>query len=328
MTNGDTRKGRIVVVDDSVSIRREVASTLFRSGDFEVVAECDDGFAALKALIDLKPDVVVCDLNMPHCSGAQLLRMKAARPSLEEIPVIILTSDTDVTRKVDLLELGAADYVTKPFHPRELLARVRIHHRLRVVQEQLKAANERLYDLACTDGLLGISNRRHLDKVLENEVARHVRYGLPLGLILVDVDHFKQVNDVHGHATGDAVLAAIAGTLKGLVRRADIVARYGGEEICIVLTSTGTSGAMVLAERLRAAVEDVTHRNAVGDALRVTASFGVAVADAPSAGMDVKTLLARADHALYAAKRAGRNRVVLWDDSSNVSRAAPLAHAS
>ncbi len=317
------RKGRILIVDDSPATRSQVASAVFRSGEHEVVGECADGFAALKAMVDIRPDLVVCDLNMPHCDGVQLLRMKAARSSLEEIPVIILTSDTDLTRKVSLLEQGAADYLNKPFHPRELLARLRIHFRLRTVQEELKAANERLYDLACTDGLLGIFNRRHLDRILEVEVARNLRYGVPFGLLMIDVDHFKRVNDVHGHTVGDAVLTSIATTLKGHVRRADTVARYGGEEICVVLASTGRDGATTLAERLRAAVEAISHRDATGSSLRVTASFGVTVADELDPALDVKTLLVRADQALYSAKRAGRNRVVVWTRSmsSNLPRA-------
>jgi len=320
------RKGRILVVDDSLAVRREVARTLFGSGGYEVVGESADGFAALKATVDVRPDVVLCDLNMPHCDGAQFLRMKKARTQLDEIAVIILTSDDDLTRKIFLLEQGADDFVAKPFHPRELLARVRIHFRLRLAQEQLRAANERLYDLACTDSLLGIFNRRHFDLSLEAEVARHVRYGSPFGLVLLDVDHFKQVNDRHGHATGDAVLTAIAATLKKHVRRADVVARYGGEELGVLLPNTGRVGALILAERLRVAVEEILHLDARGFAFQVTASLGVAVVDASEPALTARAMINRSDRALYAAKRGGRNRVVVGSPDGHGAQAEGSPH--
>lgn len=309
------RKGRILVVEDSPAIRRGVATALLRSGEYDVVNECDNGFAALKAMTDLKPDVVICDLEMPHCDGATLLRLRAARADLVDIPFVMLTSVDDQERKVELLEKGAADYVTKPFHERELLARVRTHFKLRVAQEELKLLSDQLYQLACTDGLTGLFNRRHLNTVLDQEIPRHLRYGMPFSIALIDVDHFKRVNDEHGHATGDRVLASIAATLKARVRRADVVARYGGEEMCIVLPSTGSVGAMILAERLRQALQDHVHGDEQGRELRVTASFGVASAEVRDPELDGQQLLTRADQALYAAKRAGRNRVMLWSAS-------------
>jgi diguanylate cyclase (GGDEF)-like protein len=322
------RKGRVLVVDDSAAVRKEVVAVLSASEEFEVIAECEDGFAALKSMADIKPDLVLCDLVMPGCDGIQFLRLRAARAGLDQIPVLMLTSAGDQDRKVELLELGAADYITKPFHRGELLARVRIHCRLRVLSDDLKVANERLYELSCTDGLTGMFNRRHLDKVLEAEVSRHLRYGLPLGVILVDVDHFKKINDEHGHATGDVVLKSIGNTLKGLVRRADIVARYGGEEICIVLASTGEKGSMILAHRLRAAVEALDHAGASGDTVKATASFGVVTAEEKDPKLDVATLLHRADHALYTAKKTGRNKVISWNEMTEHDQEAPLSKKS
>jgi diguanylate cyclase (GGDEF)-like protein len=319
------RKGRVLVIDDSAAVRKEVVAVLSASEEFEVIAECEDGFAALKAMADIKPDLVLCDLVMPGCDGIQFLRLRAARAGLEQIPVLMLTSAGDQDRKVELLELGAADYITKPFHKGELLARVRIHCRLRVLSDDLKVANERLYELSCTDGLTGMFNRRHLDKVLEAEVSRHLRYGLPLGVILVDVDHFKKINDEHGHVTGDVVLKNIANALKGLVRRADIVARYGGEEICIVLASTGEKGSMILAQRLRAAVEAIDHAGAAGAFIKATASFGVVTAEDKDPSLDVPMLLSRADQALYTAKKTGRNKVISWNEMTENDRDAPMS---
>ena len=304
------RKGRILVVDDSPAVRREVVETLEASGEFEAPRECEDGFAALRAMAEHKPDIVLCDLVMPTCDGINFLRLRAAKPELLPIPVLMLTSAADQDKKVDLLERGAADYITKPFHRGELLARVRIHFRLRVLQEQLEQANARLYDLSCTDGLTGLYNRRHLDRVLEAEVSRHVRYALPLTLLLVDVDHFKKVNDTHGHLTGDIVLKEIARTLAAMIRKADVLCRFGGEEMCIVLASTGMTGALILADRLRAAIEALALVSDSGTPLQVTISIGAAAAEADKGVRTPDALLAAADRALYAAKTGGRNRVV------------------
>ncbi len=306
------RAGRILVVDDSAAVRAEVVGVLTRAEGLEIVGECGDGFSALKLALETRPDVVLCDLVMPSCDGIQFLRLKQAKAELEDVPVIMLTSADDQDKKVDLLERGAADYITKPFHEGELLARVRIHVRMRALQYELKTANDKLYELSCTDGLTGIFNRRHLDRVLEAEVSRHNRYGLPLGVILVDVDHFKRINDQFGHVAGDGVLRTISATLKQLVRRADIVARYGGEELCVVLASTGASGAQILADRLRAAVAALEHQAPDGARIKATASFGIATLEDKDDKVDVATFLDRADQALYAAKHGGRDRVVAW----------------
>ncbi len=262
---------------------------------------------------EFKPDVVICDLVMPGCDGVAFLRLKNARTDLAAAPVLMVTSADDTDRKVELLERGAADYVTKPFHARELLARVRTLCRQRLLQEELEIANSKLFELSCTDGLTGVFNRRHFDSSLEAEVSRNARYGTPVSLILVDVDHFKLVNDRHGHTVGDEVLREIAAVLKNVVRKADIVARYGGEELAVILTNTREAGAMILAERLRAAVERIAHKAREGT-FTTTASFGVSALDEKAANMTTAELLIRADEALYSSKRGGRNRVAAWSN--------------
>ncbi len=309
------RRGKILIVDDSAAVRQEIAAALSASGEFEAPRECTDGFAAIRAMTEFKPDVVICDLVMPGCDGVAFLRLKNARTDLASAPVLMVTSADDTDRKVELLERGAADYVTKPFHPRELLARVRTLCKQRLLQEELELANTKLYELSCTDGLTGVFNRRHFDSSLEAEVSRNARYGTPVSLILVDVDHFKQVNDRHGHTVGDDVLREIASVLKGVVRKADIVARYGGEELAVILTNTREAGAMILAERLRAAIERVDHRAREGT-FKTTASFGVSSLDDRAPDMSMAELLIRADEALYSSKRAGRNRVEAWTGRS------------
>jgi PleD family two-component response regulator len=219
------RRGRVLIVDDSVSVRREIVQALSSTDEFEVPRESEEGFGALKLLGEFKPDVVICDLVMPGLDGVGFLRLKAVRPDVVHIPVLMLTSADDTNRKVEILERGAADYVTKPFHPRELLARVRTLYKQRVLQEELEIANLKLYELSCTDALTAVFNRRHFNSSLDAEVSRFQRYGTPVSLILVDVDHFKSVNDRFGHTIGDTVLRDIADTLRNVVRKADIVAR-------------------------------------------------------------------------------------------------------
>src|SRR5688572_29354313 len=205
-------------------------------------------------MAEKRPDLVVCDLVMPDCDGMQFLRLRAAKPELASIPVLILTSDSELERKVELFERGASDYVKKPFDPRELVARVRVHLRLNLLTEDLEAANEKLYKLSCTDPLTDIFNRRHFNNVLKVEVARVARYGSPVSLVVCDIDHFKRVNDELGHFAGDEVLRGVASAVGKIVRKADLLARYGGEEIAVILSNTGEAGAAVLAERLRKAV--------------------------------------------------------------------------
>lgn len=303
------RRGRILVADDSATLRAEVAAALEGSEVGEVL-EAGDGLVALRMMVEHRPDLVICDLVMPVCDGIQLLRMRAATPELANIPVVMLTAASQLERRVELLERGAADYIVKPFDRRELLARVRVHLRSRLLQEELEEANRLLQVLSCTDGLTGIYNRRHFDIELDAQLSRSRRYKFPLSLLLVDVDHFKRVNDEHGHPAGDAVLRAIAGSLQSMVRKADVVARYGGEEIALVLANTGEEGAAVLAERVRAAVAGLEIVVA-GATIRCTVSVGVATSHAGDP-LDTSSLLHRADVALYTAKRTGRDRVVAW----------------
>lgn len=304
------RRGRILVVDDSAAFRAEASNALEGSAEVGEVLEAEDGLVALRMMAEHRPDLVICDLVMPACDGMQLLRLRAAKPELAGIPVVMLTSASQLERRVELLERGAADYIVKPFEPRELLARVRVHLRSHILQEELEEANRLLQVLSCTDGLTGVFNRRHFDNELDAQLSRSRRYKFPLSLVLVDVDHFKRVNDEHGHPAGDKVLRAIAGTLQSMVRKADVVARYGGEELALVLANTGEDGAAILAERVRAAVAGL---EVVDDraTIRCTVSAGMATSQ-PGDPLDTSKLLHRADVALYTAKRTGRDRVVAW----------------
>ena len=301
----------ILVVDDSASIRAQIRGVLQQVEGFHEFIEAGDGLQAFKLMLERHPDLVVCDLIMPVFDGLKFLALRATRPELAGIPVIMLTAEGDANRKVEVLDQGASDYVTKPFDDRELLARVKVHYRLKVLQDELREANKRLEALADTDGLTGLFNRRYFDALLGRELQRTERYKTPLGLVLLDIDHFKSVNDNYGHSMGDEVLRNVSRVVTSSVRVTDSVARYGGEEMAIVFTQTTAQGVSEVTERLRQRLADFAHE-CLGNSLKVTASFGISVCDGRGLTPNAKELIVRADRALYRAKRMGRNCVVPW----------------
>jgi len=301
----------VLVVDDSASIRGQIRGVLQQVEGFDDFIEAADGLQAFKLMLERHPDLVVCDLLMPVFDGSKFLALRGTRPELAGIPVIMLTAEGDAERKVEVLDQGASDYVTKPFHDRELLARVKVHYRLKVLQDELREANKRLEALADTDGLTGLYNRRYFDALLGRELQRTERYKTPLGLVLLDIDHFKRVNDTFGHTMGDEVLRNVSRIVSSSVRVTDSVARYGGEEIAVVFTQTTPQGVAEVTERLRQRVADFAHAH-LGNTLKCTASFGMSVCDGRGLIPSARELLDRADRALYRAKRTGRNCVVAW----------------
>ncbi len=300
--------GRILIVDDNAMIRSEIKAVLMKDGSFNRFMEASDGLTAFKTIMETPPDLVLCDLVMPGFDGLKFLGLKASRKELEQIPVIILTAEDDLDRKAEILERGASDYVTKPFHEKELLARVRIHTKLKLLQDELREKNAQLEALSVTDALTGLANRRHLMTKLDQEVQRARRYKTPLSVVMIDIDHFKQVNDTYGHAMGDEVLRGIGKMLKAGVRTTDLAARYGGEELTLVLPHTDLPAAIQVADALRQRFAELDHTHD-GVTIRKTASMGVAARDGQGEVPNAEDLLKYADEALYRAKEGGRNRV-------------------
>lgn len=300
--------GRILIVDDNAMIRSEIKAVLMKDGSFSHFLEASDGLTAFKTIMETPPDLVLCDLVMPGFDGLKFLGLKASRKELEQIPVIILTAEDDLDRKAEILERGASDYVTKPFHEKELLARVRIHTKLKLLQDELREKNAQLESLSVTDVLTGLANRRRLMARLDEEVERARRYKTPLSVVMIDIDHFKLVNDTYGHAMGDEVLRNIGAMLKASVRATDLAARYGGEELTLVLPHTDIPAALQVAESLRMKFSEIEHGQH-GVTLRKTASMGLAARDGQGDMPDAEELLRMADKALYRAKQGGRNRV-------------------
>jgi two-component system, cell cycle response regulator len=296
MTSRDKRK--ILIVDDSVVIQRLVQARM-RSDGFEVVCltSAQDLVAQCQTIV---PDVIILDIDMPDVTGFEACKALKDDSTTSQIPIIFLSVKTGTEEKVRGLDLGAVDYVTKPFDPVELRARVRSAYRTKYLLELLEQK-------ARVDGLTGLYNRAFFNDRIEEELDRARRYNGTLAIILFDVDRFKRVNDTYGHSFGDVVLAEVAETARFHARQSDVVARYGGEEFVIILPEQNAENASYLAERIRGAIEEL-HLVHNGERVPVTASFGVS-STAEIGYENSKDLVDAADKMLYAAKDGGRNQV-------------------
>jgi diguanylate cyclase (GGDEF)-like protein len=297
----------ILVIEDSEPVRREIIQILKNYSLATYYHEAGDGIEALKILLEIKMDLIICDVVMPRLDGFRFLSMARAREELRTIPIIFLTARDDRNSKLQGLEQGASDYITKPFDSAEMVARVRIHLQIRQLQEELKQVNAKLMLVSHTDHLTGLHNRRYLMDVLERELSRVQRSGSFLSLLILDIDHFKDINDQYGHQGGDIVLSEAASVFRTELRVYDTAARYGGDEFIAVIPGASLSEAMAVAERIRFAVEKSRFAERMED-VKITVSIGVSVY--PSSGIEtVEDFIREADGALYRAKAGGRNRV-------------------
>ena len=301
----------VLIIDDSVTVREQIIRTLESFNLFTRYYEAEDGLEGFKKLLSSPVDIILCDLEMPRIDGFKFLSMLKARPDLQDVPVIILTGMDDQERKIRGLEQGASDYITKPFDPEELVARVKVHLKIKKLQDELKRSNELLLELSNTDHLTGLFNRRYMMEALDKEVQRSIRKGGNLSLIMLDIDHFKQVNDSFGHLQGDVVLQKVALQLQKELRSYDCAARYGGEEFIAILPDSSLKEAVFVADRIRLAVQG-TKFNGPLSALTLTVSLGVA-SFSQEHSPTVDCFIKLADDALYRAKDNGRNRVDFFD---------------
>lgn len=300
-------KANILVIDDSESIRKKIKSILRKANLIDFCFEAKSGLDGIKLLIDKKVDLVICDVVMPEFDGFKFLISKSTRPEFVEIPVIMLTSEEDVEKKIKGFEHGASDYLTKPFDHGELIARVKAHLKIKHLQDELKEKNAQLQELSGTDDLTKLANRRRFMEQFTNEFERAKRYKSELSFLILDLDFFKQVNDSYGHLAGDSVLIQIAIVMKESVRTSDLVGRYGGEEFAILLPETGSKGSRIYAERIRKRIES-SEFDAGGKQIHITVSGGIAAYPQILAD-SVDEFWRKADAALYRAKKNGRNRI-------------------
>ena len=318
-----------MVVDDERLNRVMLSVNLQNSGC--TVATAENGAQALEILQSEPLDIVLLDLMMPEMDGFEVLSRLQADARLRDLPVIVISAEDDQDSVVRCIEMGAADYLPKPFNPvllqargqsclekkrardRELELFAALQTRCRELEERNQTIREQsdlLKELSIRDPLTGLYNRRHFDEHAEALFAQAVRYKQPLSFAIADADYFKKINDQFTHAVGDEVLRHIAAILRSKTRQSDIAARYGGEEFVVALPHTSLEPALTLCEKLRAEVESHPWHS-LHPELRVTMSLGVC--DSLQLGTWSK-VMAAADKSLYQAKSAGRNRVCACEE--------------
>ena len=335
----------ILIVDDMPANVKVLLNFLTNHNFGVLVAR--NGEMALKIVESKPPDLILLDVMMPGMDGFETCKRLKTHAHSQDIPVIFMTALSDTVSKIKGFELGAVDYVTKPFHHEEVLARINTHLTIRKLQQQLEVqnaelqakheltlqlnaqlqheiderqkveealryANEELQRLATMDGLTQIPNRRRFEEYLNHEWKRTVREQTPLSLILCDIDYFKNYNDTYGHQAGDECLHQIAQRISQALRRPmDLVARYGGEEFVIVLPNTPPEGALHVARNVQNSVLELQIKHSQSLVAEcITLSMGIA---STHQAFSPEALVSIADHALYEAKRQGRNRIVLKD---------------
>jgi diguanylate cyclase (GGDEF)-like protein len=296
--------GVVLLAEDSLVIRAMVRRQLEEQG--HRVIEAEDGAQALVLCRASKPDVVLLDVEMPVLDGYGVLEAIKADPQLALTPIVFLTAREDTESVVRALELGAHDYLRKPFAPAELRARISAALRVKALQDELQRRNEELDRLSRIDALTGLANRRHIVHECERLFALSRRRNEPVGACMIDIDGFKSINDTWGHPAGDTVLTAAAARIQAAVRVEDLVGRWGGEEFLVLLVAGSPETVLLVGERARAALASAPFALADGTELTVTISVGCA----STRGGTPDELIARADRALYQAKHAGRNRTI------------------
>jgi diguanylate cyclase (GGDEF)-like protein len=295
---------KIIVADDSAVYRRLIDTALAK-------VECEllwatNGREALRLFVEQDPSIVITNWEMPDLTGIDLCA-EIRRQQKSFVYLILLTANSHKEQIVEGLTAGADDYLTKPFHAGELLARVDVGRRFASLYRDIEAKNQLLEELARTDPLTGLQNRRAVEEWAMRQLNGAARYGFPLWIAILDLDHFKAVNDIYGHQAGDCVLRQVAEIIKANTRSSNLCGRLGGEEFVIVLSHVDCDGAGIAMERLRAKLQ-CEQFEFEGASLDVTASFGVAGFEGKKVP-EFAELLRRADEALYVAKQKGRNRV-------------------
>ena len=298
--------GRILVIEDRQETVAWFTSALSPRHE---VASVDTFEEALVRVRGGDPDLVVVSLGMRGFDGLRLCSQLRSLPEGRNIPILVVVSDGDRRKLTQALEMGVNDYLTRPVDKNELVARVRTQLRKKRYADRLRHNVQLSLEMAITDQLTGLHNRRYMSRHLDNLVASAKKAEKPIAFVIMDIDYFKSVNDTHGHDIGDEVLKEFAARIAANVRGIDLACRYGGEEFVVVMPDTDVAFAYSVSERLRHSIETTPFRiSRAPNSLNLTISIGIAGLEGPDDSADA--LLHRADQALYSAKKAGQNRVV------------------
>ena len=311
-TPADSTLPHILVVEDSLTSVAVISRDL---REYYTLLHARDGEEAWEMLqTDARIELVITDVQMPRLTGQQLLKLirLSAETRIRSLPVIVMTTAEDSAEKHLAFLNGANDFLNKPVDSLELQARVNVHHRFARIIRELEESKKALAEQATTDSLTKIKNRRSFYTQAEQNLIACRRYGKDMSLLLLDIDHFKKVNDTFGHHAGDEVLVKVAELLVLMMRGVDAVARFGGEEFAVLLPETNRLGAAVLGERIRSAIEkeQIKVDNRL---IPVTVSIGIATLAAEEVE-SIDQLLNIADRRMYLAKNGGRNRICVSDD--------------
>jgi diguanylate cyclase (GGDEF)-like protein len=291
----DEEPYRVLIVDDEQSLSEFFAAVVEQAGMSSFVV--NHPMEVMEPLYDFQPDLILMDIHMPECSGIELARVIRQQPNLVSIPIVFLSSESDVEMQFTAMSEGGDDFLIKPIDPTTLVRSITIRaRRSRLLRDQM-----------IRDSLTGLFNHTRIKEQLEIEVARAQRSQEDFAFVMVDIDHFKSINDTYGHMTGDSVLKSLSQFFQRRLRQSDITGRYGGEEFAIILPDTSEQGALHIMEEMRKDFASVMHQ-ADDTKFSVTFSCGVAMF---SSFQDANKLNSEADKALYEAKESGRNRVCI-----------------
>ncbi|PKM95907.1 MAG: diguanylate cyclase response regulator [Firmicutes bacterium HGW-Firmicutes-1] len=309
---------KIVVLDDN-NQNLKLISDVLEDGGYDV-SLCLTSYQLLDYLEEELPDIIILDVMVPDMNGFEVCKKIKEIEKLKDIPIIFLSAKTETVDIVYGLEIGGVDYVTKPFRPIELIARIKTHLEIKTIRDELKekneeliALNEQLEEYAIKDTLTKLYNRRMILAKFDEEMSRCKRNSEIFSIILLDIDHFKDINDNYGHNFGDEVLKVFANLLTSSKRLQDLVARWGGEEFLIILPSTDKKGAIIVAERIRQQISGHEYQASNG-MIHITATFGVAEFNKEDSA---EKIIKKADFALYYGKNNGRNQINAYDEINN-----------
>ncbi len=304
LMNEPVQGSRILLIEDKEFDKNKIVESL--SQDLNIVMAVETGLKGIELAASQSFDIIMVSLGLKDEDGLRLCSHLRSNENTRNVPIVMIAEKEDMSRVAHGLEMGAHDYILRPLEKTELVARIRTQIRRKRFQDRLRSTYEISLSMALTDSLTGLYNRRYLEVHLEKLIESNAHSHKALGILFMDIDHFKSVNDTHGHKVGDEVLKVFAERLKNGTRSFDLISRIGGEEFVVVLPDVSPERAYMIAERLRRAISDEPFPcSAEGGELKITTSVGGATIN--NGGHSVSAILERADKCLFEAKNSGRN---------------------